>query len=68
MSYSVQWSLDMIYGQSVVVAVVDTDPPESNRLQFPLQLWINADCLSILVVDERSSDLGAVVMLPQIFT
>ena len=36
MSHSVEWSLDVIDGHSVVMRMIDTDPPKPYSLQLPL--------------------------------
>jgi hypothetical protein len=66
-SNSVEGSLDMVNSHSVVVGVIHTHPSESDSFKLPFKLRINADALSVAEVNQRSSDLGAVVMLPQVF-
>ena len=36
MSHGVEWSLNVVDGHSIIMCMIDTDPPESYSLQLPL--------------------------------
>jgi hypothetical protein len=65
-SDGVEGSLDVVNSHSVVVGVVDADPPKTHRFKLSFQLGINADTLSVAEVNQGCPNFRAVVMFPQI--
>lgn len=62
----VQWSFDTVNGHAAFFGMIDADPSKAHCLQFLLKLRVHDEFISILIVDERYPEFGAVVVLPKV--
>jgi uncharacterized protein (UPF0264 family) len=68
MRHIVQGPFHGIDGHASVAAVVDAGPAETHQFEFLLELGIDTVGVGGSAMDKGDTDLGAVVVLPEVLT
>lgn len=68
MSYCIQRPFYTIYGQSVLIAMIHTDPSKAYWFYLSFKIRVNITGLTYLMMHQRNSYLWAIIMLPKILT